>query len=411
MQKIKRARSRSKVHVPVRVMIGTGLILAASAAAAFGFASVDPGVFKTKTIVISRSTASPSPDIIVRGSSLVPAGVFSLTGRGDAFTVETVIFSNCVASVDLDGDCADRGETRGDETIVESAIVQFTTVDGAVQTSAATLRGNTLSFTDLDLYVPKDGTTELSLFVNASDYDAVGTESGAQIQFYLNAMSEKFVATGVETDVRVTEASARRNIPGTALTARYTKPTVTLSSSSPSGTVVMPGIAAELLRFNVSADSAGDVELTEGTFGIVTTDESGTSWNTCDAWGSSGASLVDRSTGHSVLLTVFDTRGNPCTPGSVAGYFAYEFPDTGTSSDMGIIPAGSTKTYSLYSDFDLGVGSTDDAIRAAILEVEDALTLDTPHVAFGWNDGSASGTIDGTYVKSLPVYGSMLLFP
>lgn len=410
MARAKKTRARSRVSVSTSTRVMVGVALFAAAAAAFGFLKIGPTAF-VKTIVIRPSLSASSSPILLPNASNMPAGGFAFTGRGDAFVVDALTFTNCIALADLDGDCADSGETVGDSTGIQSATLQYTDRSGATLSSTAVPVGNTLSFTGLTLGVPSGASANIALFVTTANYSAAGVVSGAQVQYGLNAVSESFSGTSISRGVSITETDIRRNVVGTVMTERYSKPTVSLSSSSPSGTVSIPGVAGELLRFNVSADAAGDVNMTSGAFKVVVSDNDSTAWADCAAWGASGADIVNRSTGDSVLFTAYDTNGALCSAGHTVGYFTYTVPTSGRSADMGTISAGTTATYGVWTDFDLGIGSTDDVVQMSIPSESELDALGVSFDAFTWNDGVATSDANGAGVSTIPLAGNTLLFP
>lgn len=410
-KKVSRTRARVKAGTTTRVMVGVGLLVAAAAAAAFGAMKMGLGTGMLPTIVIGPSATASTTALLLPSTTNAPAGGFALVGRGDMYVVDTITFTNCVATADTDGDCADAGEVVGDSSGIQSAMLQYTDKSGITHTSTAVPVGDTVSFTGLALGVPKGIAANVSLFVTTNDFSTAGVSSGAQVQYNLNAISETFSGTSITHGVAITQKQVRRNALGTVMTERYSRPEVVVSSSSPSGTLSIPGVAGELLRFTVAADSVNDVYMTGGAVKVSVSDNDGTGWADCAAWGASGADIVNRSTGDSTLFTAYDTSGAPCAAGNTVGYFVFSVPLSGSASDMGTVLAGSTATYSVYTDFDMGIGSTGDMIRASIPDEGELDALGVSFNAFTWNDGVATSDIDGTDVADIPVLGNSLLFP
>jgi len=202
---------------------------------------------------------------------------------------------------------------------------------------------------------------------------------------------------------------------------RETKPTVTLSSLSPSGSAVVG--RSEVLRFNIAASSNEDVVLSKFTFKMSATDNGGDGdldWNTCDTDNPAGPidlsdfdlyNLTDDGTTTTLDLSATDTHnaatvagmnGAASSPWTLLTTTGVVCTTTDDIQDVGfvhlklptteIVPAGLTKTFALYFDSTGASASTDDSVRFDIpsdpitgtyLEIDSASNEATTGLAHG----------------------------
>ena len=171
--------------------------------------------------------------------------------------------------------------------------------------------------------------------------------------------------------------------------------TVTLASGSPAGAAI-PGMY-ELFRFNVSADSWGDITLVQIPFRMISTDNGSSNWNSCGNMADPTKWIVrDWSNGQAIQAN-WEFRNyllDPCSnPDSPFGYALVTF-----VADE-VIPAGDTETYQIWVDTTAASAIDDDAVRLDI-DWEPGLLWEN---AYGYQ-------FDGTGVNNLPVTGGTLLY-
>ncbi len=321
-------------------------------------------------------------------------------------------FDDCGASRDADGDCADVGEYPGNGLAVISAMIEYTDASGALHSS--TTPGGTTSggwsalFSGESLYLPASGTADVTVVISVSDLASAGVASGQVVQMNMDAVSASaFTAVDLVSGVTYSEADVAMTAMGLPMTLRYTNPTIALSAASPSGAVV-PGIG-QVLRFNVAADSVGDMKVAGFTFAVSASDNAGSNWNSCSALGSTTrwglTNLTMDATTVLTSATFFDTTGVACASSSGdVGYVVFTIPTW--SQDLS---AGTTNVYSVTMD-STGASAVDDDAVELSLPAQSSFRGATGRMrAIDWSDLSAVH-LSGTHVKNLPVTGGMLTF-
>jgi hypothetical protein len=347
------------------------------------------------TLSIAVGSDTPSADFILAGTT-AQTSTFRFTATNEAFNVETLTFSEEQAEDDT-------GTTNSSAYANNISLVTITypKADGTTGTKTASMSGNEAKFSGLDMRVnvgaPKD--VKVSVTVPGTDRDSGGSAtSNEKIRMGLfvdTTGDDNFKASGVgsgETKDDDDQGAIGDDLASTdgiaTFVVRETKPTITLSSSSPSGSSVVG--RAEVLRFNVAAASNEDVVLETIMFKMNSTDIGGTNWNQCDS------DVVDRTTvttgadfdlynltddGTTTTLdlssstddndsmteiaastdnpwTLFGTDGVACgTTGADVGFVRLDLPTAE------VIPAGSTKTFALYFDSTGASASSDDSLR------------------------------------------------
>lgn len=353
------------------------------------------------TLAVTASSSSPNADILLTGSTDNFVSAYTFTATNEDFSVHTFQFTEEEAQDDACGfdgssttelapsSCADE---TGYANNISLVTVSYPLEDGTTHEETASMSGNAVTFTLAAgeyMYVPVGDPTDVNVYVDvpATARDAGGSAtSNEEIRMAFsdadNSGVEAFAAYGVGSGAQYTEASTGVADVGddrfvddgiATFVVRETKPTLSLSSSSPSGASV-PGLI-EVLRFNVSASSNEDVVLDQMTFKITTTDNAAGNWNQCDidlgtaALDDSEFSIFNLTESASTALDTTDTdwtlwlaTGAVCTT-SLAdiGFVTIEFPSAE------IVPKGTTYTYSLKIDVTSASSSSDDAIRVDIV--------------------------------------------
>ncbi len=352
------------------------------------------------SLAITAGSGTPSADFILSSSDDNHVGTFRFTGTNEAFSVETLTFSEEQAEDD-----AASSESTNYANNVEMVTIEYPKADGTTGTKSVSMSGNEAKFSTLDMHVSVGTPSDVEVFVdvpliardaggsatsgekvrlglfvdttNDDNYKAVGIGSGATLDDDdQGALGDDIVTTdGIHTFV-----------------VRESKPTVTLSALSPSGSSVVG--RSEVLRFNVAAASNEDVVLSRMTFKVNATDNAnvGTNdWNACDNAADAGEmapqdfdiyNLTDDGT-----TTTLDLDSDSDQNDSLAEMLAgTDSPWTllkatgaicdSTEADVGfvqlrlptteIIPKGETKTFAIYLDSTGASATTDDSIRLDI---------------------------------------------
>ena len=189
-------------------------------------------------------------------------------------------------------------------------------------------------------------------------------------------------------------------VEGTEMVWHITEPTIALSSYSPSGTSI-PGMQ-EVLRFNLSADSGGDIDPLDGfTFEFNSTDNAGTGWNTC-------AMLADPAWFAVYNLNMYGTSleldadldwSFHTADGTECSSAPSDILDYAVIGNLGeIVNAGITYTYSLYFDSTGASAASDDSTQFNVTDLE-------------WSYYAAgSDTFYGDLIDGIPLTGNAMMF-
>ncbi len=351
------------------------------------------------TLAITAGSGTPSADFVLTSSSDNSVGVYRFTATNEAFNIETLTFTE--EQGELDGASADATTYANNISLVT---ISYPKADGSTGSKSVTMSGNEAKFSSLDMYVavgtPGDVTVKVS--VPLTDRDAGGSAtSGEKIRMAFsdgdNSGTESFKAIGVGSGVTLDEASSGIADLGAAASdgiaafvVKESKPTVSISTLSPSGSSVAGRL--EVLRFNVAAASNEDVVLSRMIFKVNSKDTAAAvdGWSQCDNAADAGEmapqdfdiynltddgttttldlsassdqndSLAEMMAGTDSPWTLLKTTGAICdSTEAEVGFVAFRFPTTE------VIPKGVTKTFAVYVD----VSEADDT---------DSIRLDIP---------------------------------
>lgn len=361
------------------------------------------------TLAATASASTPNADFVLTSSTDNHVASYTFTATNEDFEVQTLSFSEeegeddqCgfsgqsatqLANTGVSANCS---ATAGDDTLYANNIslvtIAYPLEDGTTNEVSASMSGNEVKFNLVDgeyFYVPVSEPVDVDVYVDvpATARDAGGSATSNEeirMGLFVDATNDdNFKAYGVgsgaleDDDNESAIGDDRFATDGIAtFVVRETKPTVSLSSSSPSGASV-PGLI-EVLRFNVAASSNEDAVLDQITFKITTTDNAGNGtpdWNECDTDESAGTTLVSSEFSIYNLSesssTSLDTANTDWALWTITGALC-----SGANADLGfatidfptaeIVPKGSTYTYSLKMDVTGASSSSDDAIRVDI---------------------------------------------
>ncbi|OGL66333.1 hypothetical protein A2856_01390 [Candidatus Uhrbacteria bacterium RIFCSPHIGHO2_01_FULL_63_20] len=371
------------------------------------------------TVTLDGGTANST--IVLGSSTGVAMSKFKFDAEDESFLVKEITLRNCViptGTADADGDCADAGETVGADDIAAAVKISYLNQAGATVSKTGFLSGGYANFSGLEMYVPVDATRVLTVVVDTNTVSPTGATSGDQISLNFDAedtgATATFEAVGVGSGETLTEADVDTYIAANEMTARKTKPTISLASGSPSGAGVQ-GLS-EVLRFNVAADSRGSVTLDTVTF-LVSTFDSAAAWADCDdaifgaATGWEFYDIDDPSTklDDATDWTFLDAAGNNCTAGEPLKVLELDLEGSGTNPAEEI-GAGETKTYVLRADTTGAIA--DDSIRVDIADEAsvDAYAFASAPDAISWDDETEALNINGSLIKNLPVTGGSIVY-
>lgn len=332
--------------------------------------------------------STPTSTILLGNSTDVTVGVFEFDSTEEGFTVTDLTIVD-------DDDC----------TVASAVTLSYKNEAGTTKEKTGYFAGCTVTFSGLDFWVASDATPNLTVMIDTNDVSATGTESGDWIWVGLEADTLTFKAVGASSGETITDlgTTAWAN----EMIVRKTKPTVSLASGSPSGSGV-PGLS-EVLRFNVSADSRGDVDLYGMYLKLNSSANGGDLWNMCNYGGDrldDGTlwevyNSDDASTKIDTDWIFYDEGGHDCGDGD-AEELQWAWFDFDPTEE---IASGDTNTYVVRVDTSEASSADDDSIRLDIPSEDD-----TPGgYAIWWGDGE-DGDIDGEFIKNLPVTGGTIVY-
>ncbi|MFA5946969.1 MAG: hypothetical protein WC813_03010 [Patescibacteria group bacterium] len=272
--------------------------------------AVNGGTAPTRTVTVSDSgtlsvtvgSSTPSADFALTGTNNVEVAQYRFAATLESFNVQTLSFTEEQAEDDMLG-TASTADSSVYANNISLVTLSYPKADGTTGTATASMSGNAATFSGLLMYVPVGTPKDVKVYVNLppTDRDSGGSAtSNEKIRMAFsdgdNSGSESFKATGAGSGFTLDEAAsgiadlgddvfATDSVP--TFVVKETKPVVTLSSSSPSGSAV-PG-RSEVLRFSVAASSNEDVVLNKLLFKVTLTDNdtsntdaTSVDWNECD---------------------------------------------------------------------------------------------------------------------------------
>lgn len=339
--------------------------------------AVNGGTAATNIVSVNASgsleiaTAADMPDagFLRTGSNNNHVATYRFTAANEAFTLNTLTFSEEQAE-----DETGSADSSAYANNVSTVSLAWDDMEGA--SPSVSMSGNAARFSGLSIPVAVDEPTDIEVYVNVPSTDRVSGGSATSNEkvrmalFFDVSADDNFQATGEGSGSTLDDDDA-----GTALATddndglgddvfgtdgvptfviKETYPSVARSSSSPSTGVA--GGRPEVLRFNVSATSGEDVVMDRVIFKMTATDTTASDWNTCDTASpgtyvkaASEFDIFDRSD----LTTALDTADAAWTLYKSTGLVC-----DGTAADLTfvrvtfssdeVVPAGTTKTYSLY---------------------------------------------------------------
>ncbi|EKD47558.1 MAG: hypothetical protein ACD_66C00007G0001 [uncultured bacterium] len=374
------------------------------------FAGNDEDIIQTVTdagtIEISLDGGNPTAGIVLGSSTGVSVMKLKGTATAEPFRVKKVTLEN-----------------DGDDAAAANVKVSYKKQDGTTGTKTGFLSAGEVVFDNLDWYVSNTSTSSLTVSVDTNVVSGTGggAASGDTIDLdFLSTADADFEAIGLSSNSTLDGAGANGDVGGdlaaNVMTLRKTKPTLSLASGSPSGAGI-PGLA-EVYRFNVAADTRGDVTIHDFTFKLTSTDTGAALWNDCDdasfpvaaAWALYDSANTSTELGEDGDWDFADGNddGDDCDPG-VDLVWAKLTLDAGADNSVEV-GAGETKTYILKVDTTGASTANDHSVR---FDIETEANLNANLVAGAdsveWGDGEAVD-IDGTDLKNLPVIGGTIIY-
>lgn len=346
------------------------------------------------SLAITVGSDTPSTDFVLTSSASNHVATYRFTATNEAFDIQTLSFSEEQGEDDTNGISV---TTNSNETLYANNIslvtIEYPKADGTTGTESVGMSSNEAKFSSLDMRInvgePAD--VEVSVNVPLTARDAGGSATSNEkirMGWFIDTTNfDNFKAVGVgsgttftdtDSDGAGTDYTALGNDPFSTdgvstFVVKETKPTITLSALSPSGSAVVG--RSEVMRFNVAASSNEDLVLSELIYKFSTTDNapiSTASWNACDTDQDAGEMRTSDFDMYNLTTdgtsTSLDTADGDWTILKATGAIC-----DGTEATVGfaritlptveIVPSGTTHTFALYLDTTGASSSTDDSIR------------------------------------------------
>lgn len=342
------------------------------------------------TLAITVGSNTPSADFVLTSTNNAQVAEYRFVATNESFDVTTLEFTEEQAEDDTGS--ADSSAYANNISMVT---ISYPKADGTTGTATAAISGNAARFSGIAMFVPVGSPKEVKVYVNTplTDRDSGGSAtSNEKIRMGFsdgdNSGNESFKATGSGSGFTLDEAASGIADIGDDAAAtdgvatfvvRETKPVVTLSASSPSGSAV-PG-RSEVLRLSVAASSNEDVVISKLLFKTTLTDNDVTGtdatqvdWNECDTDNPAGVittadfdiyNLTMDNTSQTLDTadadwTLYQTTGAACA----ATNFTQDLGFVGvTLPTPEVISKGTTNVFALYFDTTGASSANDDSIR------------------------------------------------
>lgn len=312
------------------------------------------------SLSVAIASDMPDADFVRTGTSNNHVATYRFTATNEAFTVNTLTFSEEQAEDDT-------GTTNSSAYANNISVVSLAWDGMSGASPSAAMSGNEARFSGLSIPVAVDEPTDIEVYVNVPSTDRVSGGSATSNEkvrlglFVDTTNDDNFKATGSGSGASLDDddqaaigddAFSTDGVP--AFVVKETYPAIARSSASP--TTAVSGGRPEVLRFNVSASSGEDVVMDSVLFKMTSSDIGASDWNTCDTStpgtyvkAASEFDIYDRDN----LSTALDTSDAAWTLYKSTGAVC-----DGTAADLSyvrvtfssdeVVSAGDTKTYSLY---------------------------------------------------------------
>ncbi len=310
-------------------------------------------VVNAGSLAVTAASDAPSADYVLTGSTSNTVSKFRFDATSEAFVVNRLTIEEAQGH-------ADGAAVGAYANNVSLVTISYPDSTGATKTASGALTSNGITFNDLTFYVGKDGNSSVTVRIDvpSTDRSSGSATSNERIRMVLDDGTGELRAVGQSSGQTLTTTISGVATAGTTMNkfvVRETKPTVSLSSSTPAAATNVVAMDREMLRFTVAASSGEDVVLNNLIFTMSSTDGAGSDWNQC------GNTLVgdfdlydstDLTTALAATKTMLAATGATCSSADVAFImYALTTPE--------VITAGTTATYSLYFD-SAGASSVED---------------------------------------------------
>ncbi len=345
------------------------------------------------SLALTQDSSAPAADFVLTGTNDNHVSAFRLDATNESFEVTRFTLTEEEAEdMGLGTDATDYVNN------ISSMTIEYPMEDGSTGTASASISTNEAIFTGLEMYVEEGEAAVVDVYVDVPATDRTGSGSATsneRISIGWDAdttNNNHIIANGVGSGFQLTDTDNDGSgtnfsdvVSGNAFVVRETAPTITLNSSSPSGTGFVPG-DQEVIRFNVSASSNESVVWEEMVFDVAATDNTGTptQWDHCDDGDTTNGFIAESqfdlyNLSDAGLTTALDTADGDWTLYSTEGGtldICDETADTNagevvthakiTLPTAETVPAGETYIYSLYYDSQYASAANDDSVQFGI---------------------------------------------
>ncbi len=380
--------------------------------------TTDPTTYVVVTnvgsLAVTAASDTPSADFLLTGSSSNTVSKFRFDATSEAFVVDRLTVEEQQAATDT-------GTTNSTaySNNVSLVTVSYPDSTGATKTATGALTNNGLTLNGLTFYVAKDSHAEVTIKIDvpSTDRSSGSATSNERVRMVLDDGTSEARAVGSSSgqtlsatnDISGISAGDTAGLAMNKFVIRETKPTIALSSSSPSGAKT-PG-NQEALRFNVTAASGEDVVLKNIVFSFSASDNAGSDWNQCDTDITDGTKLY--STGADFHLYNMNKEGTATALDASGDFVLLKSTGAvcdGTNVDVAfvklalttaeVIPAGSTYAYALYFNSDSASSVNDDSVQIGLASDPITSTYLNVSNAFGTVDADLAPTATSFTVDS-----------
>ncbi|MFA6017631.1 MAG: hypothetical protein WC776_00385 [Patescibacteria group bacterium] len=363
-------------------------------------------VANTGSLAVTAASDAPVAAFLMTGSNDNSVSKFRFSATSEAFTVNRLTVEEAQGTADTE--VAARYANN-----VSLVTLSYPDVNGTTQTATGALTGSAITFNDLTFYVGKDSRADVTVKVNVPTTDRSGgsATSNEKVRMVLDDGTGELRAVGAGSNQTINDSTITGVDAAGALmnkfVVRETKPTITLSSSSPSGAGKTPG-NQETLRFNVAAASGEDVVLNNLVFTFSASDNAGSDWNQCDTDITNGTLLYASGADFKLYNLTEDASATT----ALAGTYSL-LKSTGAACDSDdadvnfvklalttaeVIPAGESMVYSVWFNSDTASSNNDDSVQLGL--ASDPITSTYLNVSNAANDADIAITATTVNVDS-----------
>jgi len=354
------------------------------------------------SIAVTAGSGSPSADFLLTDTLENHVASYRITATNEDMNVSVFTVSEEQAEDDAVDDTTD-GNNSTYANNISLVTIEYPLEDGTTASATASMNGNEAKFSlatapifvDSDQYAAVEVYVDVPVTDRASGGSATSNEK-VRMGFFVDATNDdnfKAVGVGSGTTLDDDDVSAigddKYSTDGIAtFVVQETKPTISLSSSSPSGTSI-PG-DVEVFRFNVSASANEDVIIRELLWKFSATDNASSDWNFCDTNASGtgeldepdmdlynlsvdGTSTALDDDAEWTFLDSADTTVDTCTDSTdEVDLIQLEF---NTDAETITVPAGDTHTFALYMDLTGASATNDDSVQLSLAGPTDTVWM------------------------------------